>query len=106
MSALTASQLFGSSATLTSSTLTISLADLAATGLDGASPSASQVAAALVKHWQTNTAGKQDDSEAGVYVGDAPFFALARNNTQIEQQYAVSFYRSAGNISTDPDEVV
>jgi len=67
MPALTISQLFGATATLTGGTLTVKLADLAATGLNGASPTPTEVAAALVCHWKLNKPATADtDADIGL----------------------------------------
>lgn len=106
MAALTITQVFGASATLSAGTLTIDLADFTGTGLDPATTKASSILSALIinlKSIQSSTAS--EDTDVGVVVGDK-YRMIARNDTQLEEQYPVSIYRPIAITDLDPDEVV
>lgn len=108
MAALTLTQLFGASATLSAGTLTINTADFSAVGLSGASPEPADLAAALLLHWKANApTDATNDPTVGVVVGDSFKAFTTRGTTQqIEYQYPVSLYVPDTTTSLDPDSVV
>lgn len=109
MTALTLQQQFGTNATLSNGVLSIHISDLTSVGLNGSSPSPSDIAAALVLHWQANQGTNADqDNTIGVVVGTPFRTLLSRNNiNQIQYQYPVSFYvPDTLGTTLDPDSVV
>ncbi|MEB3338967.1 MAG: hypothetical protein VKJ46_15965 [Leptolyngbyaceae bacterium] len=101
-------ELFGVNASLSGSTLAITLTDFLPEGFDVTDPTASRVVAAMVKRWKNFTTGKEDDPTVGITVG-APFVSLATRGEQTQRsfQYSVSLYiPDVGAAEPDPDLVV
>lgn len=108
MPALTTAQMFGPSATLTGTTLTITLSDFSGVGLSGSTPSATDVMAAIIlRQLSQMPTDASTDTTVGyrVEAGFVPF-AFARNNTQFEHPYNIYFYTPASGSSLDPDNVI
>lgn len=108
MPALTTAQLFGPNAVLSSTTLTITLADFAGIGLNGANPTATDVMAALIiRQLSQMPSNAADDTDVGyrVEAGFVPY-SFARGNTQFEHPYSIYFYTPASGTSLDPDSVI
>lgn len=108
MPALTLQQQFGANATLSGGILSISLVDLTAIGLNNSSPSASEIAAALILLWKQNQGTEAaNDATIGVVVGDATkSFGFADRANQIQHQFPVSLYVSDSSGTIDPDNVI
>lgn len=108
MAALTLQQQFGTNAAISSGVLSITLADLAAVGLNNSSPSPADIAGALVLLWKTNQGASADqDPTIGVVVSDPfPAFATRGSSSQIQYQYPVSLYVPNTTSAIDPDNIV
>jgi len=113
MAALTLTQQFGTNASISNGVLSITLADLAAVGLNGSSPSPADIAAALVLLWKANQGSSaSDDPTVGVVVAESfvskQFVSRGTTNpvAQIEYQYAVSIFTPDSTSALDPDSVV
>ena len=105
--AATLEQLYGPSATLSSGTLTIFLADLQLQGLD-TPDDGNKVAAALLKRWNEATHDKTFDPTYGLVVRNPSRQAVARSGQQhISYSYNVSLYIADSAPATpDPDDLV
>lgn len=106
---LTIPQAFGSGAEISGGNLVVPLASLAGTGLSKASPSASELQAALIKLWRSATSALADDPEVGVTV-EAPSKSITNRGgleSQINWLYLVNvFTPDTTDASPDPDEVI
>jgi hypothetical protein len=102
--ALTLTQVFGPSATLTAGILSVDVTELYQ--LDSTTPSPTQILAALIlgiKAIQPSSA--TEDVSLGIVVGD-PFSTISRNDTQLERQFPVGIYTPISISALDPDNVV
>lgn len=107
MAAQTITELFGSGASLTGTTLTIDVAT-SFTKLNDPAPSASQIAAALLDYWITATAGKEDDDTAKIVASTfqpTKAFVTRNNVFQIEQGFTINTYIADNTAAFDPDNV-
>lgn len=106
MAAITLSQAFGANAAINAGVLSITLSDLASTGLTPSSTSPAEIFTALILKLQSSQSStSQDDATVGIYVG-TPFNTISRNDTQLERQYPVSIYTPLNITALDPDDVV
>jgi hypothetical protein len=99
--------LFGANASVSSGVLSITLADF--TELDGSSPTATQIAAAILQYWATSTTSLTDDNTAGVVASSfqpSKTFVTRNNVSQIEQGFTINTYRADTTTSFDPDDVI
>ncbi len=100
--------LFGSGASLSGTTLSIDLTAFTAEGFDATDPTAARIAAALIKKWKAFTSTKDTDPTCGLVVGD-PFVTLATRGESVQRafQYACTIYiPDSGAAEPDPDLVV
>lgn len=108
MPALTISQLFGATATLAAGTLTIKTADLVPAGLNGATPTPTEVAAALVCLWKVNKPANADtDADIGL-VCDQSFkgFQQKASVNLVAYSYTVTLFADdTQGMNLDPDSV-
>lgn len=106
MAAITLQEAFGSNASLTSTSLTIQLSDLASAGLNKPNPSASEILTAIVlRVINSQPSNASEDTERGIVIG-TPFMSISRNDSQLERQYPFSIYTPLNITALDPDEVV
>lgn len=101
-------ELFGINATLSGTTLSITLTDFSPEGFDVTDPNAARVAAALIKKWKAFTSNKDADPTVGLVVTD-PFVTLATRGESVQRgfQYAATIYiPDSGAAEPDPDLVV
>jgi len=103
---LTIQQQYGASATLNGGILSITLSEI---GLDTLNPTTSQIdGAILLRRKSLLPADATNDPTIGTTIGD-PFAGIATRGEvqQIEQQYSVSLYKTAGDLSiSDPDQIL
>lgn len=108
MAAPTLTQLFGSSATRSGSTITIDFANF--TDLDNpATATPAQCLAAYLAWLVTATANKTEDPDWGIAAGafqDSYAFTTRGNEVQIQQTYSINAYFSNPITNLDPDDVV
>lgn len=108
MPAPTIQDFFGANATLSGSTLSISLGDFTAQQFDATDPNAARIAAALIRKWRSASNGKDDDPTCGLLVA-SPFVTLQQRGTETQRgfQYSATFYvPDSGAAEPDPDMVV
>lgn len=106
MPALTIPQVFGAGASITGGVLSIPLSDLAAVGLNGVTPTASEIyTAIMLRLVSQQTASSLEDIEVGVYIGE-PFLTVSRGNAQLERQFPVSVFTPFNAATLDPDDVI
>lgn len=110
MAALTLAQQFGANATISSGVLSIQLSDLTGVGLNGSSPSASDISAALIMLWERNQPTNADtDPTVGILVSKdftPKQFTTRGDVSQIEYRYSVYAYTPDSTSTLDPDSVV
>ncbi|MGG6237229.1 hypothetical protein ACQ4N7_01210 [Nodosilinea sp. AN01ver1] len=107
MPAATLSQVFGANASISSGTLTVSLADFTDVGLTPTSTSPTEILTAILLKLKANTPtdAATNDKDWGITIGD-PFISVVRDNEQLDTQYPVSIYRPFANPTLDPDDVI
>ena len=105
--AQTLTDLFGSSASLSGGVLSITLADFVK--LNDTTPSATQIAAAILEYWATSTTSLTDDNTAGIVAATfqpSKAFVTRNNVSQIEQGFTINTYRADTSASFDPDDII
>ncbi|NEQ78562.1 MAG: hypothetical protein F6K23_39580 [Okeania sp. SIO2C9] len=105
---LTLQQRFGASATLSNGKLQITIADLAAVGLDVTQPNADQILASLILlNIENQPATASEDPTVGVIIADSfKTFASRGEQSQLEYQKTLSLYTADPTSAIDPDDLV
>ena len=105
---LSLAERFGANATLQNGILSVSIADLAAVGLDSADPNADQLLASLILLNELNQPAEAANNPSLGIVISAGFktFSSRGDATHLEIQKTISFFVPDTTSGVDPDELV